>query len=524
MDNGSDERVEYFYIWIDANVESEENSQYSLILKEKYKKIKIYKRIEEALEYFKKVKFHITYIIVSGSIFAKFTKKLDDVINEIFTVPKIIIFTSESTKKKIEKMDIINDSFYNNGGLVLDFFDVLSFLNKNFYVKELSVIHRLRRDRIEVGEDFNFELLKEERDFIGALYLSRLFKKPKEEECLKFDKYLLDKYQNDDMQELISQVYKVKCPILLRIKYWLRAYTLQTNFYNEMNSDLMRDKIEPYKAYIQLLYYGLNRNEFNFSYTKNLYRGALMNKKELEEIINHMAKKNNSNMPCGLVQSKAFMSFSLDKDIALDFLKQKLEKLRKKKAEKGNVNEVGVFYILKSEVPDLKERILNNKNATNADLKDISAYGYEREILLFPFSIFEVSEIKKEKNYYAIYLNILVKYKQYFYFQNQSDKIKSIYQSKYVKHLVEKDLIPAVMFIPKIVIHFIATDSRVEFSWVCKTTDIFSTVEENLYHKYPDLRNKIYFLANGNMIDTSGTLEQNKLKDDDVILICYIDW
>ena len=26
------------------------------------------------------------------------------------------------------------------------------------------------------------------------------------------------------------------------------------------------------KAYIQLLYYGLNRYEFNFSYTKNLYR------------------------------------------------------------------------------------------------------------------------------------------------------------------------------------------------------------------------------------------------------------
>lgn len=83
---------------------------------------------------------------------------------------------------------------------------------------------------------------------------------------------MLDKYQNDDMQELFSQVYNVKYPILLRIKYWLRVYTLQTNFYNEMNSNLMRDKIEPYKAYIQLLYYGLNRYEFNFSYTKNLYR------------------------------------------------------------------------------------------------------------------------------------------------------------------------------------------------------------------------------------------------------------
>jgi hypothetical protein len=325
------------------------------------------------------------------------------------------------------------------------------------------------------------------------------------------------------MQELISQVYKVKCPTLLRIKYWLRAYTLQTNFYNDMNSDLMRDKIEPYKAYIQLLYYGLNKNEFNFSYTKNLYRGALMNKKELEEIIKHMEKNNNLSIPCGLVQSKAFMSFSLDKNVALSFLNKKLAKLEEKKKKKEELDEVGVFYILKSEVPDLKERILNNKNATNADLKDISAYGYEREILLFPFSIFEVCDIKKENDYYVIYLNILVKYKQYFYFKNQSDKIKSIYQSKYVKYLVEKDLIPAVMYIPKIVVHFIATDSSVEFSWVCKITDIFSIVEENLYHKYPNLKNKVYFLANGSMINTSSTLEQNKIKDDDVILICYID-
>ena len=79
------------------------------------------------------------------------------------------------------------------------------------------------------------------------------------------------------------------------------------------------------------------------------------------------------------------------------------------------------------------------------------------------------------------------------------------------------------MYIPKIVVHFIATDSSVEFSWVCKITDIFSIVEENLYHKYPNLKNKVYFLANGSMINTSSTLEQNKIKDDDVILICYID-
>jgi hypothetical protein len=95
MDNEYIERV--VYIWIDSNIENLENLQYTLILKEKYPTIAIYKRIEEALEYFKKVKFNVTYIIVSGSLFAEFKKKLDKIINEIYTVPKIIIFTSETT-------------------------------------------------------------------------------------------------------------------------------------------------------------------------------------------------------------------------------------------------------------------------------------------------------------------------------------------------------------------------------------------------------------------------------------------
>ena len=59
------------------------------------------------------------------------------------------------------------------------------------------------------------------------------------------------------MEELMFQIYNLKCPISLRIKYWLRAYTLETKFYKDMNYDLMKDKIKPYIAYIQLLYAGL---------------------------------------------------------------------------------------------------------------------------------------------------------------------------------------------------------------------------------------------------------------------------
>ena len=84
------------------------------------------------------------------------------------------------------------------------------------------------------------------------------------------------------MKELILQIYKVNCPISLRIKYWLRSYTLETKFYKDMNSDLMKGNIKPYIPYIQLLYSGLKLNNFNFSNTNDLFRGALIKIEEID--------------------------------------------------------------------------------------------------------------------------------------------------------------------------------------------------------------------------------------------------
>ena len=121
------------------------------------------------------------------------------------------------------------------------------------------------------------------------MYLNRLFKEPEEKLLKNFDEYLIGKY-GDIMKELILQIYNVNCPISLRIKYLLRAYTLETKFYKDMNSDLMKGIIKPYIPYIQLLYSGLKINYFNFSYTKDLYRGALIKREEINNLIKHMKK------------------------------------------------------------------------------------------------------------------------------------------------------------------------------------------------------------------------------------------
>ena len=55
-------------------------------------------------------------------------------------------------------------------------------------------------------------------------------------------------------------------------------------------------------------------------------------------------------------------------------------------------------------------------------------------------------------------------------------------------------------------------------SVMCKSTDTFSIIENIIYDEYKELkRNDYYFLANGNVINKSKTLEQNKIRDKDVI-------
>ena len=73
-----------------------------------------------------------------------------------------------------------------------------------------------------------------------------------------------------------------------------------------------------------------------------------------------------------------------------------------------------------------------------------------------------------------------------------------------------------------IFIIFSTTDLSIQHLVPCYISDIFTTVEEKLYDKYPDLKNKqTYFTANGITINKSDTLEKNNIKNSTSILINY---
>ena len=70
---------------------------------------------------------------------------------------------------------------------------------------------------------------------------------------------------------------------------------------------------------------------------------------------------------------------------------------------------------------------------------------------------------------------------------------------------------------------FISCEKKVHYSLICKKTDKFKDIEERLYKIYPDYsKTNNYFLANGNTINKSKTLEEIKIKNSNIITL-YVD-
>ena len=71
-----------------------------------------------------------------------------------------------------------------------------------------------------------------------------------------------------------------------------------------------------------------------------------------------------------------------------------------------------------------------------------------------------------------------------------------------------------------IAVNFISTDSKVNLALPCKNTDIFVRLEEQLYDEYPKYKDvNTFFTVNGNIVKRFKTMEENKIKKSDSIIL-----
>jgi hypothetical protein len=74
-------------------------------------------------------------------------------------------------------------------------------------------------------------------------------------------------------------------------------------------------------------------------------------------------------------------------------------------------------------------------------------------------------------------------------------------------------------------VQVISVDQSINnFKVIAKNKDKFSKLEEIVYDKYPKFKDTDnFFIVNGNRINRHRTLEENKIKDNDILTLGVID-
>ena len=411
-------------IWIDEALESLENKEYAQKLNsfgsfETY----LFTNVDQAIVNMKLIKFQQTFIIVSGKLYyPEFVEKFKDNIKDMCFAPKILIFT-KNKHDFVMTSRIQNNTFYNFGGVYDRFDDIIEFLR----AETQSKLEIKKADNVQL----TFEYIDNKQKLILPLFFKTLIESTNKN-VDKYTSYLYDEYkENENVENLLNPIrYISDIPMEILSKYYARLYTAQSDFYNNINKELGQNKVDKYLPFIKTLYEGVKLKSLPLSNDKLLYRGGKISHKEIEDIKKYMKDKIQG-LPSSIVFSKSFLSFSKDKTVANDFLSR----------DNDNINLCKVLFVLE------KDDNIEYNLSTHADIEKLSFFPGEREVLFFPFSSFEIKDIKEttiigNERGYEIRLLYLGKYlKDIAKDQNIVKNENKIPDTKFKKQLIEVGLI-----------------------------------------------------------------------------------
>jgi len=405
-------------VWIDENIDSEEYKKFTEELKSFSKlffNVRLLKNVDEAIERMKYILFEETKIIISDNLYPEFIKQFNENINNMCFAPKIIIFTKNKKTFFENNKDFHNNTFYNFGGVVDTFEEVKTFLKK---------------ENIDDAQ-LSFEYIDKKEKLLLPLFFKTLIDKISNEDMQKYTSSLYDDYsKNEKIKDLLGSIKNISnIPIEILSKYYARLYTAESDFYKNINKDLVLNKKEKCLPYIKTLYEGVKLKSLPLANKNILYRGAKISNNELKKINDYIHNKIDG-LPISIVFSKSFLSFTKDKSVANYFLSY----------GKKDKNLSNVLFILE------KDDNLEYNLSTHADIENISFRPEEREVLFFPFSSFEIKDIKEttigNEKRYEINLLYLGKYLKDI--ENDENIIineKEIPDSEFKKQLIEVGLI-----------------------------------------------------------------------------------
>ena len=170
-------------IWIDEDLDNEKNKKYAEELNSFGSLIvRLFKNLDKAIGHLKYIEFQETKVIVSGKLYPEFVKKFKENIIDMCVAPKIIIFTRNKQTFVKSNKDYQNNTFYNFGGVVDTFQEVVKFLRSESELKKINNAEDVQ---------LTFEYIdKKEKLFLPLFF-----------------KTLIDNISNDKMEKYTSSLY-----------------------------------------------------------------------------------------------------------------------------------------------------------------------------------------------------------------------------------------------------------------------------------------------------------------------------
>ena len=411
-------------LWIDANVDDEENSSYANEL-ELIGSLRVskFKNIENALEQLKKIEFQETKIIISGSLYSELIKIFKENILDMYIAPKIIVFTKDKENFIQVNKDYQNNKneFFTFGGIATTFEEIKEFLINDKF-KEIK-----KQDDVQL----TFEYIDQKEKLILPIFFKSLIDTISKENMEAYTYELYETYkETKEIKDLLGPIISMKnVPIEILSRYYSRLFTCESDFHKNINKDLGLNKKEKYLPFIKILYEGVKLKALPLASESLLYRGAKISIEEINKIKDYLNNKKEG-LPSSIVFSKSFLSFSKSKGVAEEYLN----------IENTNQDLLKILFILE------KDDNIGYNLSTHGDIERLSFFPTEREVLFFPFSSFEIKNLKEiqkgKEKIYEIRLLYLGKYiNEIIRDKNLTNTEKEIPNTEFKKQMEEFGLI-----------------------------------------------------------------------------------
>ena len=415
-------------VWLDPNVNDKYNkSNQDMIKKVGNIELIICTKVSECITKILEIKCKKTIIMVSAKLAKSLFNKINDNIDKLSIIPRIIIFTGKQTMESIKKnpKEFEKYPFFKKDLVITQLGVLITELKK-----EIKYEPKIGMKTINFSKCFQFDIVNSIDDLVIPIKFSNAIKKPSNQEINHFNKFLLDNFSsNPHIKYLIEQTIQyTNIPFEIIVKYWLRVYSMDSQFIKEMNNSLSKkdSNSNMYNIFVRCIFSALKEKIIKPLNNKTLYIGTKISKEEIYSIQKFLSSKKEGLPGCYTYNTGCISTYFNENLIDIFMDKITLEK-----------NEFYSFFEI-----EYNDKIKDEK-IPNVNLKEYS-YSGENEVLFLPYSSFEVLNIEKKtknnKEYYHIKLVYLGKYENII---SEIDK-KKIKQSSYVNNIISSSLISNV--------------------------------------------------------------------------------